>query len=353
MTERVSISELAIPSAVGADGWDDFVAAMGIHFGNEALAYRTDELAYTPAESLPTFTDVENQPTRLFVARDATGMIGVATYEIEPGENPETVWLKVDVLPRARNAGVGAALSDKLQGIAATDGVRKAIVYTVSPDGPGERLESPTGFGSLPRLNPEVRFLLARDYRLEQVVRGSRLALPTPERMLAVEPDPEFRIHSWTNVTPPEWLDEMARLRQLMSVEEPNAGLGEPEDVWTPERLRDDEQRQAVSPRIRLFAAAEHVSSRALAGFTVLSVPVEIDRAVSQEDTLVRREFRGHRLGMRLKLANLATLQQRFPGHPSVTTFNAEENRHMLDVNESLGFVPLGYEGAWRKDLPR
>ena len=84
----------------------------------------------------------------------------------------------------------------------------------------------------------------------------------------------------------------------------------------------------------------------------MLSAPAETDRAISQEDTLVRREYRGHRLGMLLKLANLAEVQRRMPGHPAVLTFNAEENRHMLDVNEAVGFVPIGYEGAWRKDLP-
>ena len=63
------------------------------------------------------------------------------------------------------------------------------------------------------------------------------------------------------------------------------------------------------------------------------------------------REHRGHRLGMLLKVANLRTSREAAPGHPSVLTWNAEENRAMLDVNEAVGFVPIGDEGAWRKDL--
>jgi hypothetical protein len=70
-----------------------------------------------------------------------------------------------------------------------------------------------------------------------------------------------------------------------------------------------------------------------------------------QGDTIVLREHRGHRLGMLLKLANLDHLQRLAPGHPSVTTYNAEENRHMLSVNEDVGFVAWGYEGAWQKEL--
>ena len=54
---------------------------------------------------------------------------------------------------------------------------------------------------------------------------------------------------------------------------------------------------------------------------------------------------------MLLKAANLVWLDEVWPGHPSVITYNAEENRHMLAVNEALGFVPFVYEGAWRKDL--
>ena len=80
-------------------------------------------------------------------------------------------------------------------------------------------------------------------------------------------------------------------------------------------------------------------------------MPPQLHRAPAQFATLVLKEHRGHKLGMLLKVANLAHLQREQPGHPSITTFNAEENRFMLDVNEAVGFVPIAAESAWRKDL--
>lgn len=95
----------------------------------------------------------------------------------------------------------------------------------------------------------------------------------------------------------------------------------------------------------------EHVPPGPLVGYTVLSAPREIARAVTQDDMLVLREHRGHRLGMLLKVAILEASQRGMPGRPSVITFNAEENRHMPRVNEHLEFAPIGYEGAWRRVL--
>jgi GNAT superfamily N-acetyltransferase len=83
----------------------------------------------------------------------------------------------------------------------------------------------------------------------------------------------------------------------------------------------------------------------------MLVAPAERARAVMQWDTIVLREHRGHGLGMLMKTANLRQVQAARPGRPSIITFNAEENTPMLDVNERLGFVPIAYEGAWKKVL--
>ena len=156
-------------------------------------------------------------------------------------------------------------------------------------DAEGERMTSPTGFGSVPLDLPRVRFLLGRGYPLEQVERGSRLRSPI--------------------------------------------------------------DRAASGPRDFLVAVVEHVPSASLVGMTEVSVPEQLDRPLAQNDTIVARAHRGQRLGTVLKIANLLHIDDMRPGHPSIITFNAEENRHMLDVNEAVGFVPMGYEGAWKKVL--
>ena len=51
---------------------------------------------------------------------------------------------------------------------------------------------------------------------------------------------------------------------------------------------------------------------------------------------------------MLLKIANLHRLASVSPRSRMVYTFNAAENRHMLAVNEALGFRSVGLEGAWR-----
>ena len=103
--------------------------------------------------------------------------------------------------------------------------------------------------------------------------------------------------------------------------------------------------------RVNITSAALHVPSQRLVGYTDVASPETNGKPATQEDTLVLKEHRGHRLGMLLKIANLEQLTRVSPSTPRITTFNAEENRPMLSVNEAVGFVATGYEAAWKKTV--
>lgn len=360
MVAAFEIEELRIPESLDdSPEARDFVAATEVRNVVEKAGFGSPEYRYSPEELLPGWQNQEHEPKRMLVARVDGRVVARAGHEWRPThETADTCWQEIKVLPEFRGRGIGTALADLMERFAREQGKSKILTWTVSPPGPGPRLDAPTGSGSLPADNVEVRFLLARGFRLEQVVRSSRLSLPVEPARLAEwrstaeeRAGSDYRVHHWVDRAPERWREELARLFTRMSTDAPSAGMEEPEDPWSVERLLDEEERRAASPRRLLTAAVEHVASGRLAGYTELAVPDDVARTVDQEDTLVVREHRGHRLGMLLKVANIAELERRFPGHPAIVTFNAEENRFMLDVNESVGFVPVAFEGAWRKDL--
>ena len=343
----ITVEQLVIPASVDDDDAADFITDVDIHAKAEAEKYGHDELRLTPAEVLLWWQDAAS-PRELFGVKVDGQLVGRAMYNRRLSD-PTTCWVALDVLPEYRGRGIGSAIAERLEQVARSEGRSKMIGYVVSaPSADGERLVPPTGFGSLAADTVEARFLQKHGYRLEQVERASRLVLPVE---VTVEPPADYRVHHWVNTTPPQWLDQMANLYTRMSTDAPSAGLETVEDPWTVERVIDEDRATAAGPRPYLIAVVEHVPTGQLAGYTTLAVPVEVERPVHQHDTLVLREHRGNRLGMLLKVANIAELQRRYPGHPSILTFNAEENRYMLDVNEAVGFRAMGYEGAWRKDL--
>ena len=349
------IQELMVPASAGDAAGGDFADSLEIMAASEAEAYATDELHQTAAELLPFWQDLAN-PRRLFGVKIDGALVARGVYDWLVDETT-TAYVRVDVLADFRRRGIGTALLEHLEALARVDGRNKLITYAASKDAAGERLDSPTGFGSLPLANADVRFLLGHGFTLEQVERGSRLPLPRDAEDLrarfaaaSARAGEDYAVHHWLGGTPQRWLADMAMLQTRMSTDAPSAGLEEPEDVYTVERVVDNEQKQSTSREL-LTAVVEHVPSGHLVGYTTLSLPLGEPRPVFQDDTLVLREHRGHRLGMLLKVANIAYLEAERPGHPSIVTWNAEENRFMLDVNEAVGFEPMGYEGAWKKLL--
>jgi RimJ/RimL family protein N-acetyltransferase len=85
--------------------------------------------------------------------------------------------------------------------------------------------------------------------------------------------------------------------------------------------------------------------------YTEASTCVVGDGFAEQGDTLVAPSHRGHRLGLRIKLANLDLLMRHNPDLRAVDTFNADDNRWMIAVNEAMGFRPIQRIEDWELDL--
>lgn len=351
-----TIDELDIPASMDAPDAAGFGDMVDVRNAIETDVLGTDALNYTARELLPNYQVQEHEPMRLFVPRVDGRIVGRAILSWSTAEVASASWLVAEVLREFRNRGIGTALFDHLTAIALQSG--RPTLQTEAVHGrldTGERLLPPTGFGSLSTEDPGVRFMLGRGYRLEQVSRISFLDLPVDADDLATRRQgaesaagDEYRVVTWTGRTPLRWIGDLATLKTRMSTDEPSAGLDVAEERWDDARVTAWDDQMDNSGRTRLTAATEHVPSGHLVGMNELSIPTDRARPVAQEDTLVLAEHRGRRLGTLLKIANLQQLAEVNPQSPLVYTFNAEENRHMLDVNEAVGFRPVGYAGGWK-----
>lgn len=206
-------------------------------------------------------------------------------------------------------------------------------------------------------LDHPARFLLARGHRLQQVERNSALdlldGLPRVKELLeaAVVASEGYRVVQWRLPTPPEFVNGYAWMKSRMSTDAPSAGLEVDEERWDAARLARSEAATLSGGQTVLVTAAQHVDSGELVAFNELAVGTDLATASRQHDTLVLSAHRGHRLGLLVKTAGLLAWREIAPLSPRVLTYNAEENRPMLDINEALGFVPIAYEGAWEKVL--
>jgi GNAT superfamily N-acetyltransferase len=354
-SSRFAISVLTVPDRIDSPDAADFIGMAEVRSAVEAEQRGASVEVFTAAEMLPNWKDA-SAPMSGFVAKVGGRVVARGNLALPVGATE--CWAAVAVLPEFRGRGIGAALYERLERMA-RDAGRTTIQNhtTFRPGIGGATISAPTGFGSVPLELSSTRFLQRYGFSLEQVGRVSGLALPMDPSLFASRFEEAstaaagYRTVTWQGRTPEEWVNALAHLRTRMSIDTPNAGIEQSEDVWTADRVRSFDDLQAESPRVVLTSIAVHEATGDVAGYTELDVPEEPDRPAEQLDTLVVREHRGHRLGMLLKLANLRELAARFPRTGVVETTNAEENRHMLDVNEALGFAPVGYAARWKKIL--
>jgi GNAT superfamily N-acetyltransferase len=159
-----------------------------------------------------------------------------------------------------------------------------------------------------------------------------------------------YSLVSWTGSTPEEHIGQVAIVTTDLA-DAPHAPGHKPEPV-DEDRVRQDD-RLAIAQGMRLYTVAARCDETGdLAGITQIAVDPERAAWGFQEFTVVARPHRGHRLGLLVKVAMLEWLTGAEPGVRRILTGNAAANKHMIAINEELGYRVLDRYQIWQVDVP-
>lgn len=261
-------------------------------------------------------------------------------------DNTELAEMTVHVLPAHRRRGHGSALLAHLEGVARARGRRVLTGLASWPYDAGSDGAGASG----------PAFAAARGWSLALSEVQRELALPVAAGVLerladeAARAHPAYTLRSWVGPVPDDLLHGWAELTSSLATEAPTGELDlEPEAV-SPEAVREREATIARQGRTKYNTVALDAGGVVVA-YTDLATTVHEPGRAYQWGTLVRRDHRGHRLGVAVKVANLRLLERERPDVRRMTTYNAEVNAHMIGVNEALGFVPVARLGDFQKRL--
>ncbi len=268
-----------------------------------------------------------------FAAYDGDEMVGTGILVLTLLDNTEKAYLGVDVAPANRRRGIGGALLEHLCAVAAEHG---RTVLLIDSNVPAAERET----------HPYVRFAAKHGFSLANVEVRRVLPLPVPaERLDAWEQEAapyhrDYRIETFVDDLPEELLESYCYLSNQLAIDAPTGEVDFEAESMTPETFRIRQQKVKEQGRTVFETLAIDAAGDAVAQST-LAVPSEDPGKVHQWGTLVRKDHRGHRLGLAVKVRNLRAMQQAFPNRRSVVTTNSEDNDHMVAINELMGFEPV------------
>lgn len=279
------------------------------------------------------------QPTHgLLVARHGDRVVAYAELQISVWDNPDLLFIEVEEHPAHRGLGIDDRLLERALARGRAEG-RTNVLGSAWVDSHRLAFWERQGFPIATR-DANRRLVLAD---LDQ----PRLAQMLAEAEAA---SPDYELIDVPNPAPEELLPSLVAAHSAIN-DAPLDDLDIEDDAWPAERVRAYEQAMTARGMRMHRLLARRTSDGAAAGHTVVIVEEDRPRIGAQEDTAVIREHRGHRLGLRLKIAMLDRLAELEPQLDYIDTWNAESNTHMIAVNDAIGCVVVGRGGEVQKRI--
>lgn len=251
----------------------------------------------------------------LWLARLDGRLVGYAGLTLNAFENLDGAKILGAVHPAHQRQGVGRALMATAE--AATDRPRlRAPAWSGTA---GERAVPRMGYTQ--HGSHEVRRLSLRDPQPAALVAEAATAAAG------------YDLERWAGACPEDLLGEMQVLREAIN-DAPEDGEFE---AYPPERIRTVERWLAEQRQTPYTIVARHRDTGGAAGITIVCTHELRPAIAAQEDTSVVAAHRGHRLGLRMKLAMLDWLREDRPDVEAIDTWNAAGNVPMIAINDALG----------------
>jgi GNAT superfamily N-acetyltransferase len=255
-------------------------------------------------------------------------------------ENLDQADLRLVVHPAQRRHGLGRALLRHAAARAAEHG--RLVLNSGTRCGTGGEPFA-RSMGAEPGLVDVQRVMPLRAVGDERLARLRE----TAEQAAA-----DYSLVSWTGLVPEEFLEQAAALYAALN-DAPHDPHVAPA-TWDAQRVRDRVNGLRPHYGLRTYAVvARHEATGELAALTEVAVDPADPGWGHQMMTGVVRQHRGHRLGLLVKTAMAQWLRTAEPTVERIQTWNAKSNRHMIAVNEALGYTILGQPAvSWRLEVP-
>lgn len=291
-----------------------------------------------------------HQRSEHLVARRSGEVVGYLALTLPQRNNLDNAGLELVVHPAHRRRGIGTQLYRWAQERLRQLGRKRLIGLAVAP------LAGESGTTGQTAPGPGFAAAMGATAALTEVRYLLDLSDPEGERARAElaeavdRTNADYRLVTWRDRTPEELLSDAAYLASRVDTDAPSGELAREPDQVDLDRVRQNEDGLAAARNHTYLAGAVQLASDRMVALTMFSRQHTVREHCSQWITIVDPDYRGHRLGWFVKLANLRHIREHEPELRLISTWNAESNQHMIRINQAMGFRPVDRWISWQAE---